>query len=79
MSLVTMWMLKNLDVFSTVGVSVAGAIMHNLGQVIVSIFLFETTQLAYYMIVLSITGTVAGVFIGLCGALMHKRLEKIKM
>ena len=79
LSLITMWLLKKLDVFSTVGVSVAGAIMHNLGQVIVSIFLFETTQLAYYMIVLSITGTIAGIFIGLCGAFLHKRFERMKM
>lgn len=79
LSLLTMWILKKLDCFSTVGVSVAGAIMHNLGQTLVAIFLFETTQLGYYMLVLSITGVVSGIFIGLCGALLHKRFEKMKM
>ena len=79
LSLAVMGILKKLDFMSTVGVSVAGAIMHNLGQVLVAILLMHTTEIGYYMIVLSITGTIAGVFIGLCGALMHKRLAKIKM
>ena len=74
-----MGILKKLDFMSTVGVSVAGAIMHNVGQVLVAILLMHTPEIGYYMIVLSVTGTIAGIFIGLCGALMHKRLAKIKM
>ena len=79
LSLTVMGILKKLDFMSTVGVSVAGAIMHNVGQTIVAVFLMQTPKIMYYLAVLSITGTVAGVFIGLCGALMHKRLEKIKV
>ncbi len=79
LSLAVMGMLKKLDILSTVGVSVAGAIMHNVGQMIVAVLLMQTSEIGYYMIVLSITGTVAGIFIGLCGALLHKRLAKIKM
>ena len=79
LSLAVMAMLKKLNFLSTVGVSVAGAIMHNVGQMIVAILLLHTSEIGYYMIVLSITGTIAGIFIGLGGALLHKRLEKIKM
>ena len=79
LSLAVMGILKKLDILSTVGVSVAGAIMHNVGQMIVAMLLMQTSEIGYYMIVLSITGTVAGIFIGLCGALLHKRLAKIKM
>ena len=79
LSLAIMAILKKLDFLSTVGVSVAGAIMHNVGQMIVAVLLLQTSEIGYYMIVLSITGTIAGIFIGLCGALMHKRLEKIKI
>ena len=78
-SLAVMGILKKLDILSTVGVSVAGAIMHNVGQMIVAVLLLQTSEIGYYMIVLSITGTIAGIFIGLCGALIHKRLEKVKM
>ena len=31
-------------------------------------------QIAYYLIVLAITGTISGVFIGLCGALLIKHV-----
>mgnify|MGYP003302700250 FL=1 len=79
LSLVLMAICKKLNIFSTVGVSVVGGISHNLGQILVAIALFDTTQLGYYMIVLSITGTIAGVFIGVTGALLLKRLEKVKM
>ena len=79
LSLAVMGILKKLDILSTVGVSVAGAIMHNVGQMIVAMLLMQTSEIGYYMIVLSITGTIAGIFIGLCGALLHKRLAKIKM
>ncbi len=79
LSLVLMAICKKLNIFSTVGVSVVGGISHNLGQILVAIALFDTTQLGYYMIVLSITGTIAGVFIGVAGALLLKRLEKAKM
>ena len=79
LSLVLMTICKKLNVFSTVGVSIVGGISHNLGQILVAIALFDTAQLGYYMIVLALTGTVAGVFIGLAGSLLLKRLEKVKI
>ena len=79
LSLTLMAICKKLNIFSTVGVSIVGGISHNLGQILVAIALFDTTQLGYYMIVLAITGTVAGIFIGIAGSLLLKRLEKVKM
>ncbi len=79
LSLALMTICKKLNIFSTVGVSIVGGISHNLGQVLVAIALFSTAQLGYYMIVLTITGTVAGVFIGVLGSLALKRLEKVKI
>lgn len=76
LSLVLMAVLKRFDKFSTVGVSVAGGVAHNLGQVLVAMVLLDTPQLAYYMIVLTVTGTLSGIFVGLCGAFMVKRIPK---
>ncbi len=73
LSLAVMALLRRLDLFSTVGVSVAGAVMHNLGQILTAMFLLETAALGYYMLVLTVTGTVSGIFVGLCGALLIKR------
>lgn len=79
LSLVLMAILKKTNKFSTVGVSVIGAVSHNLGQIIVAIFLFETVQLGYYMIVLAITGSIAGIFIGIGANILIKRSLSIKI
>ena len=76
LSLTLMALFKRLNLFSPVGVSVVGGITHNLGQILVAIALFNTVQIGYYMIVLAVTGTIAGVFIGLAGSFMLKRLER---
>ena len=75
LSLAVMSLLKKIDSFSTVGVSIAGAVSHNLGQIAVAIFLLESVQIGYYMIILAVTGTIAGVFIGLAGNAVLKRIN----
>ena len=79
LSIVLMAIFKKIDIFSVVGTSIIGGVAHNLGQIVVAIFLFDTVQIGYYMAVLAITGTIAGVFIGLTGAFLLKRLEKYRI
>lgn len=74
LSLIAMAILKKLDVFSIVGVSVAGGVLHNVGQILLAMIVLGTAELGYYLIVLAIAGTVAGVFIGLCGGFAVKRI-----
>lgn len=75
LSLAVMTLLRKLDFLSIVGVSVAGGVFHNVGQILAAMLLLGTAELGYYMIVLAVTGTVAGVFIGLCGGFAVKRLK----
>ena len=77
LSLLLMALFKKINLFSMVGVSILGGISHNLGQVLVAIFLFDTIQIGYYMIILTITGTIAGVVIGVISSILAKKLEKI--
>ena len=79
LSLILLMIFKKLDWFSAVGVSIIGGIAHNVGQIIVAILLLNSTLIAYYMIILTITGTLAGVAVGLAGSLLIKRLEKISI
>ena len=74
LSLAVMILLRKLNFLSTVGVSVAGAVAHNIGQTLMAMILLDTSQIAYYMVVLTISGTIAGVFIGICGSLLIKRV-----
>ena len=76
LSLVVMALLKKTDFFSVIGVSVTGAVFHNLGQVLVAIAILENIQIGYYMIVLCFTGTVAGILTGIAGAILTKYLNK---
>lgn len=75
LSLTVMAILKKTDLLSTVGVSIAGGILHNLGQILVAMVLLGTAEIGYYMIVLAFTGTLAGFFIGLCGAFLIRRFS----
>ena len=79
LSIAAMALLKKMNAFSITGVSVVGAICHNLGQIIVAAIVLNTIQIGYYMIVLAITGSVAGIFVGLAGAGLMKAIEKIKL
>jgi len=40
--------------------------------------LLGTAELGYYLVVLAVTGTVSGVLIGICGALLIKRIPERK-
>lgn len=74
LSLTAMALLKKADLLSTVGVSVAGGVLHNVGQILMAMLLLGTAELGYYLIVLAITGTVSGILIGLCGGYLTKRI-----
>ncbi len=78
LSFLVMLILKNINKFSCVGVSVVGAVAHNLGQIGMAILLLDTLQIGYYMIVLCITGTIAGILVGLTAAILIKRTKNIK-
>jgi heptaprenyl diphosphate synthase len=75
LSLAVMSLLKKMNFLSTVGVSVAGGVFHNVGQILVAMLLLRTAELGYYLIVLSVTGTISGILIGLCGGILAYRLK----
>jgi len=62
--------------FSFVGVSIIGGISHNIGQIIMAIFVVENLNLVYYLPFLLISGILTGAVIGILGAMIVKRLKK---
>ena len=79
LSLSVMWLLKKTDKFSVIGVSVAGGIMHNVGQIIMAVILLGTEQIAFYLPVLIITGTATGIVIGIVAGLVINRFKNIRI
>ena len=74
-SILIMTALKKCRVFGLVGISVAGAVFHNLGQILVAVCVMENVRIFYYMFILLITGTVAGVAIGLLASFLLKNIR----
>ena len=74
-ALVFMILTKRSRVFSVIGVSVTGGVMHNAGQVIAAAVMMENAGIAAYVIPLIISGTLAGVAVGVISALLVGRLE----
>ena len=79
LSLVGMIILKKTNLFAAVTVSVVGGILHNVGQIATACFVMETAEIAYYLPVLFISGTIAGIVIGYVAGLILKRLDKMKL
>lgn len=75
LALAVMGLLRRSGRFGTAGVSVAGAVAHNLGQILMAMLLLETAAIAAYLPVLLLTGTVAGVAIGLVSAVLIRRVK----
>lgn len=74
-SLAVMLVLRRLPVFSEVGVSAAGGVAHNVGQIACAAILMETAGLIWYLPVLLAAGCVSGVVIGSVASLIIRRVR----
>lgn len=77
MSFAVMVLAKKTGLLSVTGVSVLGGIFHNVGQILVAIMVVKTGSLIYYLPVLIVIGCLSGVVIGILGAMVTKRVQKI--
>ena len=75
LSLTVMTLMKRFSGFSILGVSVAGGVSHNIGQLIVASFIVENTSLLYYAPVLLISGVATGLLIGFLTGEITKRIR----
>ena len=78
LSLTVMALLKTKGGFSILGISMAGGVMHNIGQLIIAMIIVETFSVAYYVPVLLISGLITGFVIGIASGEMLKRLVNIQ-
>jgi len=74
-SFAAMVLLKQAKVFSTMAVSVAGGVLHNLGQIAMACVIMGTDVLRYYAPFLILSGTLAGIAIGVLAAIMIRRID----
>ena len=79
LSLCVMTLLKKKGGFSVIGVSVAGGVAHNVGQLIVAMLVVETYQVGYYFPVLLVAGVLTGMGIGIVSQEVLKRIRGIHL
>ena len=75
LSLLVMWLLKRTKIFSVVGVSIAGGVCHNLGQIIVAMIVLENVRIVYIFPALMISGVISGIAIGIIGGILFKKIK----
>lgn len=77
LSLGVMCMLKRTKKFSVFGISMAGGVFHNVGQLSMAAIVLESISIGYYFPVLLIAGLITGFVIGVISNEMIKRLKKL--
>ena len=75
LSLLVMSILKKNPRFSTFGVSMAGGVSHNVGQLLVAMAVVESTTLIYYAPILLISGVLTGLLVGWLTTEVLKRVH----
>ncbi|WP_346911100.1 Gx transporter family protein [Faecalicatena orotica] len=79
LSLAVMAFLKGRGSFSVMGVSIAGGVCHNMGQLAVAMAVVETYRVGYYLPVLLIAGMLTGMLIGIVSNEVLKRIRNINL
>lgn len=74
LSLLVMWILKRIGGFSMIGVSVAGGLAHNIGQICMAAMVVENFRIFYYLPILMVSGVITGVLIGILSGEIRKRI-----
>lgn len=75
-SLTVMWLLKRTGLFSMTGVSMAGGVAHNMGQLLVASALVSNLKMFVYLPVLMFSGIAAGILIGITASVINERVPK---
>lgn len=76
LSMLVMLLLKKTG-FGTVGISAAGGVAHNVGQIAFAAFIVQNSHLFYYLPMLLFVGTGAGILIGILGGKVIERLPQV--
>lgn len=75
-SLSMMLLLRRSGRFGCMGISVVGALAHNLAQLATAALLLGTRRLLWYLPALLIGGTIAGIAVGAAAALLVTRVKR---
>ena len=78
LSLIVMFLVNKIKGFSVIGVSIAGAIAHNMGQLLVASILVENFLMITYLPFMLATSLVTGLFVGILSQFCYSKMDRIK-
>ena len=78
LSLIVMFLVNKIKGFSVIGVSIAGAIAHNMGQLLVASILVENFLMITYLHFMLATSLVTGLFVGIVSQFCYSKMDRIK-
>ena len=78
LSLIVMFLVNKIKGFSVIGVSIAGAIAHNIGQLLVASILVENLLMITYLPFMLATSLVTGLFVGIVSQFCYSKMDRIK-
>lgn len=68
---------KRCSFFSIMGVSMAGAVAHNFGQILIAWIIMENARILYYFPILCVSGVITGIIVGFVSASLLRQINKI--
>ncbi len=77
LSFFVMLLLKKAKGFSITGVSIAGGVSHNIGQLAVAVLTVQNVRIAFYAPVLLIAGLLTGCLIGMLAYRVKPVIDKV--
>lgn len=79
LSFLVMWLLKRGNGFSITGVSIAGGVSHNIGQLAVAVLVVQNLKIAFYFPALMVAGLVTGCLIGMLSDRIRRVLGRMDL
>lgn len=76
LSLAVMWALKKTNLFSMVGVSMAGGVAHNMGQLLVAAAVVSNLRMFLYFPILMFSGLITGILMGISAYIIDEKVPK---
>lgn len=77
LSLICMYLTSKIKGFSIIGVSIIGAIGHNIGQLLVASIIVQNINMVGYLPFMLIASLVTGMFVGLVSKYCCPKIDKI--
>lgn len=76
LSFLVMWLLKKTGLFSMTGVSMAGGVAHNMGQLLIASLIVSNLRMFLYFPILMFSGLASGILMGITAQIIDAKVPK---